>query len=77
MSVGSLGFPNLPTCKGAYKKRLEPKRVHYLPLISVPYISVIIFGGINFGEISTIHRISIEIRSLKIFTEIISHRNLS
>ena len=26
-----------------------------------------IFGGINFGEISTIHRISIEIRSLKIF----------
>ena len=26
-----------------------------------------IFGGINFGEISTIHRISIEIRSMKIF----------
>ena len=26
-----------------------------------------IFGGINFGEISRIHRISIEIRSLKIF----------
>ena len=26
-----------------------------------------IFGGINFDEISTIHRISIEIRSLKIF----------
>ena len=28
-----------------------------------------IFGGIKFGEISTIHRISIEIRSLKIFGE--------
>ena len=26
-----------------------------------------IFGGINFGEISTIHGISIDIRSLKIF----------
>ena len=44
--------------------------VHYLPLplmFNAINFGDNIFGGINFGEISTIHQISLEIGSLEIF----------